>query len=156
MKIFGLNILTDNQLNEIKSKCTYKSILDYLKIKRIYRVWCSWIDQPKCDKCDENRQYKVKLPDGRDMTVDCSCKRQKQVYEYGEVNPDDYNIIIHKLSGEVYLMEESEYDDYKFHALDTINNLKNPRYMDLFTTEAKAKKAVKILNNKLKEKQNGN
>lgn len=150
IKIFGLNILTDNQLNEIKSKCTYKSILDYLKIKRIYRVWSTWIDQPKCDKCDENREYKVKLPDGKEITVGCSCKRQKPIYKYSEVNPDDYNIIIHKLRGEVYLMQESEYDDYKFHALDTINNLENPRCMDLFTTEAKAKKAVKILNKMVK------
>lgn len=148
MKIFGLNILTNKELEEIKSKCTYKSILDYLKIKKIYRVWCDYIDQPKCDKCNENRQYEIVLPDGKKIIENCSCKRKKQVYKYGEVNIEDYQLIIYKFDGKVYLMQESEYDEYKFHALDTINNLKNPRYMDLFTTEAKAKKAVKILNKK--------
>ena len=148
MKVLWLNILTDKQLENIKSKCTYKSILDYLKIKKIYRVWCKYVDQPKCDKCNENRQYEIVLPDGKKIVENCSCKKKQEVYEYGEVGINDYQIIIYKFNGEIYLMQENDYDDYKFHCLYTINNLKNPRHMDLFTTEAKAKKAIKILNKK--------
>lgn len=146
MKMFNLNILTDEQLNEIKSKCTYKSFLDYLKIKKIYRVWCNYVDQPKCDKCNENRQYEIILPDGEKVVKDCSCKKQKPIYQYGKVDLNSYSIIIHKFNNEIYLMKRDEYDDSYYYRLDALNNLKNPKYGNLYTTEAKAKKAVKILN----------
>lgn len=153
MRIFGFNILSDRKLNEIKSKSTFESVLKYLKIKKLYRTTFNLVQQPKCDKCNDNRQYVITLPDGRTITQDCSCKRELVSYGYEEIDTDEYNIIIHKLSGEIYLMKESEYEDSRFYSFDTLDNFDNLIGGGLYTSKSKAKKAAKILNEREKERE---
>ena len=153
MRIFGFNILSDRKLNEIKSKSTFESVLKYLKIKKLYRTTFNLVQQPKCDKCNDNRQYVITLPDGRTITQDCSCKRELVSYGYEEIDTDEYNIIIHKLSGEIYLMKESEYEDSRFYSFDTLDNFDNLIGGGLYTSKSKAKKAAKILNERERERE---
>lgn len=41
--------------------------------------------KPKCDKCDNNRYYKFKSPQGRDMTELCECGDYTYTWEVEEV-----------------------------------------------------------------------
>lgn len=61
---------------------------------------------------------------------------------------DDFSFIIQKISGEVYLMEQQEYNDYKFHTMAKLDEMKNPKHWGLYTSERKAKQACKIMNEK--------
>ena len=72
MKFFGLNILTDRQLEIIKNKRNFEEVLKQFKIKRLYRIYSHWEQSAKCDKCDENREYTTVLPDGQTIKTKCS------------------------------------------------------------------------------------
>ena len=148
MKFLGLNILTDRQLATIKAKEQFNYVLDVLKIKKLYRIYDTSEELPKCNKCNENREYEIILPDGQKVVKRCSCAKHLRVYKYHEVYRDDFNFIFIRTDGEVRLMEQKEYDDYRFHYLDKLDNLENPHHWGLYTSERKAKKAFKILNDK--------
>lgn len=148
MKFLGLNIFTDRQLERVKAKEQFNYLLEILKIKKLYRIYSTCEELPKCDKCNENREYEVTLPDGQKIVKSCSCRKHKHVYKYQEMPKDDFSFIIRKISGEVYLMEQEEYDDYRFHAMSKLDEMKDPKHWGLYTSERKAKQACKIMNKK--------
>lgn len=148
MKFLGLNIFTDRQLERVKAKEQFDYLFEILKIKKLYRIYSTCEELPKCDKCNENREYEVVLPDGQKIVKSCSCRKHKQVYKYQEMPKDGFFFIIRKISGEVYLMEQEEYDDFRFHAMAKLDEMKNPKDWGLYTSERKAKQACKIMNEK--------
>lgn len=148
MKFLGLNIFTNRQLERVKAKEQFSYLLEILKIKKLYRIYSTCEELPKCDKCNENREYEVILPDGQKIVKSCSCRKHKHVYKYQEVPKDDFFFIIRKTSGEVYLMEQKEYNDYRFYAMAKLDEMKNPKHWGLYTSERKAKQACKIMNKK--------
>lgn len=148
MKFFGLNIFTNKQLEKVKAKEQFSYLFDILKIKKLYRIYSTCEDLPKCDKCNENREYEVILPDGQKVVKSCSCKKHKHVYKYVEVTKEDFFFIFRKITGEVYLMELEEYDNYRLHAMTKLDEMKDPKHWGLYTSERKAKKACKIMNKK--------
>ena len=148
MKFLGLNIFTDRQLERVKAKEQFDYLFEILKIKKLYRIYSTCEELPKCDKCNENREYEVVLPDGQKIVKSCSCRKHKQVYKYQEMPKDGLFFIIRKISGEVYLMEQEEYDDFRFHAMAKLDEMKNPKHWGLYTSERKAKQACKIMNEK--------
>ena len=148
MKFFGLNIFTDRQLERVKAKEQFDYLFEILKIKKLYRIYSTCEELPKCDKCNENREYEVVLPDGQKIVKSCSCRKHKHVYKYQEMPKDGFFFIIRKISGEVYLMEQEEYDDFRFHTMAKLDEMKNPKHWGLYTSERKAKQACKIMNEK--------
>ena len=102
MKFLGLNIFTDRQLERVKAKEQFDYLFEILKIKKLYRIYSTCEELPKCDKCNENREYEVVLPDGQKIVKSCSCRKHKQVYKYQEMPKDGFFFIIRKISGEVY------------------------------------------------------
>lgn len=148
MKFLGLNIFTDRQLERVKAKEQFDYLFEILKIKKLYRIYSTCEELPKCDKCNENREYEVVLPDGQKIVKSCSCRKHKQVYKYQEMPKDGFFFIIRKINGEVYLMEQEEYDDFRFHAMAKLDEMKNPKHWGLYTSERKAKQACKIMNEK--------
>lgn len=145
MKFLGLNIFTDRQLERVKAKEQFDYLFEILKIKKLYRIYSTCEELPKCDKCNENREYEVVLPDGQKIVKSCSCRKHKQVYKYQEMPKDGFFFIIRKISGEVYLMEQEE---YRFHTMAKLDEMKNPKHWGLYTSERKAKQACKIMNEK--------
>ena len=81
MKFLGLNIFTDKQLERVKAKEQFNYLFEILKIKKLYRIYSTCEELPKCDKCNENREYEVILPDGQKIVKSCSCRKHKQVYK---------------------------------------------------------------------------
>ena len=148
MKFLGLNILTNKQLERVKAKEQFDYLFDILKIKKLYRLYETSEELPKCDKCNENREYEVILPDGQKVVRSCSCKKHKRIYKYHEVIKDDFFFVFRKLTGEIYLMEQKEYDDFRLHAMTKLDDMKDPKYWGLYTSEKKAKQACKIMNKK--------
>lgn len=148
MKFLGLNIFTDRQLECVKAKEQFDYLFEILKIKKLYRIYSTCEELPKCDKCNENREYEVVLPDGQKVVKSCSCRKHKHVYKYQEMPKDGFFFIIRKISGEVYLMEQEEYDDFRFHAMAKLDEMKDPKHWGLYTSERKAKQACKIMNEK--------
>ena len=148
MKFLGLNIFTDRQLERVKAKEQFDYLFEILKIKKLYRIYSTCEELPKCDKCNENREYEVVLPDGKKIVKSCSCRKHKHVYKYQEMPKDGFFFIIRKISGEVYLMEQEEYDDFRFHTMAKLDEMKNPKHWGLYTSERKAKQACKIMNEK--------
>lgn len=148
MKIFGLNILTDKQLEKVIANNNFEDVLKYFKVKKLYKIYCESIQLPKCDKCDENRELTFTLPDGKSFKTSCSCKKHKIIYHYGEVNPKDYYWALERCDKNLYLLHYEGFDGYMFYNMNQIDNIKNPMYPGLFTSEAKVKKAVKMLNDK--------
>ena len=145
MKFLGLNIFTDRQLERVKAKEQFDYLFEILKIKKLYRIYSTCEELPKCDKCNENREYEVVLPDGQKIVKSCSCRKHKHVYKYQEMPKDGFFFIIRKISGEVYLMEQEE---YRFHTMAKLDEMKNPKHWGLYTSERKAKQACKIMNEK--------
>ena len=148
MRFLGLSIFTDRQLERVKAKEQFNYLFEILKIKKLYRIYSICEELPKCDKCNENREYEVILPDGQKIVKSCSCRKHKHVYKYQEMPKDDFFFIIRKISGEVYLMEQEEYDDFRFHAMTKLDEMKDPKHWGLYTSERKAKQACKIMNEK--------
>ena len=148
MNFLGLNIFTDRQLELVKAKEQFDYLFEILKIKKLYRIYSTCEELPKCDKCNENREYEVVLPDGQNVVKSCSCRKHKHVYKYQEMPKDGFFFIIRKISGEVYLMEQEEYDDFRFHAMAKLDEMKDPKHWGLYTSERKAKQACKIMNEK--------
>ena len=148
MKFLGLNIFTDRQLERVKAKEQFDYLFEILKIKKLYRIYSTCEELPKRDKCNENREYEVVLPDGQKIVKSCSCRKHKHVYKYQEMPKDGFFFIIRKISGEVYLMEQEEYDDFRFHTMAKLDEMKNPKHWGLYTSERKAKQACKIMNEK--------
>ena len=148
MKFLGLNIFTDRQLERVKAKEQFDYLFEILKIKKLYRIYSTCEELPKCDKCNENREYEVVLPDGQKIVKSCSCRKHKHVYKYQEMPKHGFFFIIRKISGEVYLMEQEEYDDFRFHTMAKLDEMKNPKHWGLYTSERKAKQACKIMNEK--------
>lgn len=148
MRFFGLNIFTDKQLDKLKAKEQFNYVLDVFKIKKLYRIYSTTEELPKCDKCNENREYEIILPDGQKVIKSCSCKKHLHLYKYQEVTNDGFCFFIRKLNGDIYLMEREEYDDYIFRALNKLDEMKEPKHWGLYTSERKAKQACKILNKK--------
>jgi len=145
MKFFGLNILTDRQLDMIKNQRNFEEVLEHFKIKRLYRIYKHWEQLPKCDKCDENREYTTVLPDGQIIKTRCSCAKTKNKYECIEVNLKDYKSVIYKFSGKLLFLSERETSSDFFDSTYQIDDLTNPTSKCLYTTKAKAQKAIKIL-----------
>ena len=152
MKFFGLNILTDRQLEIIKNKRNFEEVLKQFKIKRLYRIYSHWEQSAKCDKCDENREYTTVLPDGQTIKTKCSCAKTKTTYGYTEVNPNDYKAVIYKFSGKRLFLSEREISSDFFNFTYEIDNLTNPTSRCLYTTKAKVQKAIKILQEREKTK----
>lgn len=77
MKLFGFNILTDEELYEIKHdlKNVVQELFDQ---KKMYIVEKTSELKPKCNFCNSERQVEVDFPDGTKQKVMCSC------YEYVE------------------------------------------------------------------------
>lgn len=150
MKIFGLNVLTDRQLKMIESKRNFEEVLKHFKIKKLYQIYKHWEQLPKCDKCDENREYTTILPDGQTIKTKCSCAKTKNEYSYTEVNPNDYKSVIYKFSGKRLFLSERETSSNFFDSTYEIDDLTNPTSRCLYTTKAKAQKAIKILQNREK------
>jgi len=83
IKIFGLNILTEKELNKMKSE--YFGALSTIKeLKHIYEIDSRYCPQPKCQQCDQNRYVRVTLPDGTQTKVKCSCAEPKYMYKIKE------------------------------------------------------------------------
>ena len=148
MRFLGLSIFTDRQLERVKAKEQFDYLFEILKIKKLYRIYSICEELPKCDKCNENREYEVVLPVGQKIVKSCSCRKHKHVYKYQEMPKDGFFFIIRKISGEVYLMEQEEYDDFRFHTMAKLDEMKNPKHWGLYTSERKAKQACKIMNEK--------
>ena len=148
MKFLGLNIFTNKELEKVKAKEQFSYLFEILKIKKLYRIYSTSEELPKCDKCNEKREYEVVLPDGQKIVKSCSCRKCKHIYKYQEVSKEDFFFVIRKLNGDIYLMEREEYDDYIFRALNKLDEMEDPKHWGLYTSERKAKQACKIMNKK--------
>ena len=106
MRIFGLNILTDESLNRKINSGNFDNILKVLKIKKLYRITSKHVYIPKCNKCDENREFTVTLPDGRTVKEKCSCNKKYWEYSYYEVNPKDYYAIVQRFDNKIWIARD--------------------------------------------------
>lgn len=79
MEFLGLNILTDNQLQQITEN-HWEKTRKLFKLKKVYKIHYKITKMPKCNSCDENRKITVTLPDGSTQKIDCSCN--KETYKY--------------------------------------------------------------------------
>lgn len=72
-----------NALNEAKKMRLTELLKDYKSV--IYTVDSNRIYEPKCDRCDDDRQVEYKTPLGRTAKEDCSCKKYTTKYEIREI-----------------------------------------------------------------------
>lgn len=84
MKFLGLNILTDNQLQQIADN-HWEKTRKLLKLKKAYEICRRIIKMPKCNNCDENRKITVTLPDGSTREINCSCNKERYEHFASEV-----------------------------------------------------------------------
>ena len=123
MKIFGLNILTDRQLERVIANNNFEDVLKYFKVKKLYKIYCDSIQLPKCDKCDKNRELTFTLPDGKSFKTSCSCKKHKIIYHYGEVNPKDYYWALKRCDKSLYLLHYEGWDGYMFYNMKSVESI---------------------------------
>lgn len=69
-----------HQAEENAKKMLMEDLLGENKLT-CWRPKHKFIEQPKCDKCDDDRKIHFKSPLGKDMTENCSCSVKSSVYE---------------------------------------------------------------------------
>lgn len=83
IKIFGLNIITEKELNKMKTQY-FGAINTIEELKHVYEINSIYCPQPKCQHCDQDRYVRVTLPDGTHTKVKCSCAEPKYIYKIEE------------------------------------------------------------------------
>ena len=143
MRIFGYNLLTDEEVANIR----FKNALDVLKINELYQLKKEYVLEPKCEFCDENRELDFKLPDGTNTKVMCSCNKYHYEFTYEKFDSNKFKFVLRSLDGKIYLADNYGMNYCYYNELDNMNN---PHESGLYTSEEKAKKAAKLLTKKYK------
>ena len=109
-----LEIKKKNLIWEVRKERLSTLMKDFEII--MYQADDSYIELPKCNKCDKNRKLKFISPLGKEMSEPCECDKKKLLYipeEYicseFKINSQDTN----KLSAWYKIYEEKDYDYYK-------------------------------------------
>lgn len=127
MRILGFNILTDKELNKIKTD--FKSALAELFDKKdVYIVERDSELLPKCEFCDDDRRVEVELPDGTKTKVSCSCNK---VIKKTKIVKVEDNYIWKYKDGDVFLTFKNIYGETYMRKL--IVNLEQLRQEMVFT-----------------------
>ena len=140
MKIFGLNIITEKELEKMKKEY-FGAIKTIKELKHIYEIDSRYCPQPKCQHCDEDRYVKATLPDGTKTKVKCSCAKPKYIYKIKEtkgvvtyIKNDSGNLLYYCESGwhsRCKLITKKEEIDYWSHT-------------ELFSSKELAEYALKL------------
>ena len=109
-----LEIKKKNLIWEVRKERLSTLMKDFEII--MYQADHTYIELPKCNKCDENRKIKFISPLGKEMSEPCECATRKSIYiikEYicSEFKIDNQNI--NKLSAWYKIHEEKDYDYYE-------------------------------------------
>lgn len=108
MRIFGLNILTDEELDEIKKNL--KDVIEEVFNKNEFYIVKKDSDlMPKCNFCDDDRMVEVELPDGTKTKVKCSCCKVIDNFEVSKL--ENCNLWKYK-DEDIFISIENEYDYY--------------------------------------------
>lgn len=155
MKIFGLNILTDKQLELVKEN-QWDNYLKYLKVKNLYKVKENYEQRPKCPNCNEERKISVTLPDGTTTLVECSCDKYDSEFYIDTVTVD----CVMRIGDELYIRGYS-FDQYGFRIFFTKEEVDeyhkaskfNSLQMCCYANKATANYALKLIKEE-REKRN--
>ena len=152
IKIFGFNIVSDCELEDLTNK-NWEKAKKLLKINQLYRIKWVWEQKPKCPNCDKNRQIEVILPDGSKTKVSCSCASSKTHYEIEKVK--DSLCFILRRKGRVWLSDGiSDYSIYEKIVSNEKDLKKEQEQLDYcyYTTKKLAEKALKLFNEARKKR----
>jgi transposase-like protein len=76
--------LLEQEKNNAKSEAKRTRLEELIGDKKIilYRPKSDYIEKPKCDKCNSERELEYKSPTGRAMFEKCECSIKNTVYSY--------------------------------------------------------------------------
>lgn len=149
MKIFGFNILTDYELNEIKNDL--KKVIEEVFDKSDFYIVKKDSDlMPKCNFCDDDRMVEVELPDGTKRKVKCSCNKYVDNYKLSKL--ENCNLWKYK-DGKIFISIENEYNYYPQNknliiTTEQLNKVIDYKYFYfdsyVFASETLAKQAITL------------
>lgn len=72
----------ESERRHLLSKVRQERLTELLKDSEVtmFRARVDYVDEPKCDRCDDYRRIHFESPLGNKMTEQCSCKKSEKVY----------------------------------------------------------------------------
>lgn len=125
--------------------------------KKIYTISYNYCPRPKCNLCDENREYEIITPDGLKHKIACKCKEKMTVYKVVEDSNIIYLVFKNRGSEKIQIRLKYFYHD-NAHYIDNEdliekfdeNNIPQSPYGAIFASKEEAQKYCDYLN-KLEE-----
>ena len=72
----------ENEKRQLESKVRRERLGELMKELNVtlFSVGYEYVQRPKCDKCNDKRQYEFTSPTGKPMTETCECAKRDTVY----------------------------------------------------------------------------
>jgi len=108
-----------NLIWEVRRERLSKLMEDFKII--MYQASATYVKQPKCDKCNKDRQIAFKSPSGKTVHEDCECNKSNTIYAPKANIVYEFKVDRHnseKMSA-WYTVEESSYDKEEYYSHNT-------------------------------------